>query len=238
MPIGIIVNSLSVLAGGVIGSILGEKVPEKLRKNLPLIFGISSMAMGVSSIIKMKTMPAVILSVILGSIIGELSNFENAIEWMAGKLSVLMGKVLKTKSESKNSDEFIQEFISIVVLFCASGTGIYGALQSGISGDNTILFTKSFLDFFTAIIFATTLEYMVAAVSIPQFIIMAALFCSASLIMPFVTSNMIIDFSAVGGIIMLATGFRICNIKAFPSASMIPAMILVMPLSYLCSLIL
>lgn len=255
MPIGVIVNSLAVLLGGLIGAFLGDKIPERVRTSLPLTFGVASMAMGVSLILKMNTMPAVVLSLILGSAIGELIKFEQGIEWCVGRIrgpierlfsgnkntqkesaeKFIAATVVETKATSLavNQNEFMEKFVGIVILFCASGTGIFGALKEGMTGDHSILIAKSFLDFFTAGIFATALGYIVLTICIPQFIILICLFFSASLILPMTTPAMVADFTACGGMIMLATGFRISGIKAFPIANMLPALVIVMPISHI-----
>lgn len=62
--------------------------------------------------------------------------------------------------------------------------------------------------------------------------VLLILFLSATFIMPMTTEVMLADFTACGGILMLATGFRIAGVKSFPIANMLPAMILVMPFSY------
>ena len=127
----------------------------------------------------------------------------------------------------------MEELVSIIVLFCASGTGIFGALESGMTGDHTVLLTKSILDFFTAAIFAANFGMIVGTICVPQMILLLLLFFSSSLILPVTTDAMRADFTACGGVLMLATGFRIAGIKSFPIANMLPAMVLVMPLSAL-----
>lgn len=82
--------------------------------------------------------------------------------------------------------------VTATVLFCASGTGIYGSLDEGMSGDITILVSKSILDFFTAAIFAASLGYAVSIIAIPQFIIFFILFLLARFILPFTTPAMIL----------------------------------------------
>ncbi|AJA47183.1 hypothetical protein CPAST_c10830 [Clostridium pasteurianum DSM 525 = ATCC 6013] len=233
MPIGVIINALSVLLGGLIGAFLGDKIPERVRKALPLTFGAASMAMGINLIMKMHTMPAVILALILGSAIGELIKLEKGIEWCAERVRKPVERIFSSKGNIDNQKEFMEKFVGIVVLFCASGTGIFGALNEGMTGDHSVLIAKSFLDFFTAAIFATALGYIVLTICIPQFIILIGLFLSAALILPMTTPAMVADFTACGGIIMLATGFRISGIKAFPIANMLPALVIVMPISHL-----
>ena len=71
MPVGVLIDVGSVFLGGLLGGQLGSRLPEKLKKDLTLVFGVSSMAMGVTYLGKVSTLPAVILSVILGLMIGE-----------------------------------------------------------------------------------------------------------------------------------------------------------------------
>ena len=119
------------------------------------------------------------------------------------------------------------------MLFVASGTGIFGAMQEGITGDISILLTKSFLDILTAGIFATLLGLSVATIAIPQFIVQMILLLIGQSIMPMLTPDMVADFSGLGGFIMFVTGLRICGIKSFPVANLLPGLIIVMPLSWL-----
>ena len=81
-------------------------------------------------------------------------------------------------------------------------------------------------------IFSCSLGYIVSMIAIPQFIIFFLLFLSAGFILPLTTKDMIGDFKACGGFLMIATGFRIMKLRQFPTADMIPAMILVMPISW------
>ena len=110
---------------------------------------------------------------------------------------------------------------------------IFGSMHEGMTGDPSILYIKTILDLFTSAIFATSLGYAVAVIAVPQLAIQLLLATFATLILPMTTPNMMADFSAVGGLIMLATGFRICGVKPFPVANMIPALILIMPISSL-----
>lgn len=233
MPIGVMVNAVSVFLGGIIGALLGNLIPERLRNTLPLILGAASMSMGIVSMTKMKVLPAVILAVILGTAIGEIIKFEEGIEWGAARVRTMIEKILPGSNDIEDQKEFMEKFIGVLVLFCASGTGVFGALQSGMTGDHTILLTKSILDLFSATIFAASLGYIVSAIFIPQFAVLMVLFLGATVIMPMTTPEILADFNATGGVLMLATGLRISGIKSFPIANMLPAMVIIMPISYL-----
>lgn len=232
MPIGIIINSLSIIIGGLLGGFLGHLLSEDFKVQITLIFGVCSMAMGIPSISQMANMPAVILAIILGTSLGLLLNFNQKINAAA---TLMQKPIAKFPQQELNLsyDDYMSTLVTIVVLFCASGTGIFGSLTEGMTGDHTILIAKSILDFFTAAIFACNIGYVVSVIAIPQFLIFFCLFLVATVVFPLTTPAMILDFKACGGFLMLATGFRMIKVKMFPTADMIPAMLLVMPISWI-----
>ena len=221
MPIGVIVNCLSVVLGGLAGAAFGHKLTAEMKEKLNLVFGLSSMGIGISAIMLMQNMPAVVLALILGTILGVAVHLEQRI----GRAGAAMQRLIPGASEMDDAASAL--LVTTIVLFCSSGTGIYGAIVSGMSGDHSILIAKSILDFFTAMIFACQLGAVTALVAVPQLVIFLLLFFCAKLIYPLTTPTMINDFKACGGLIMLATGLRIARLKSFPIADMIPAMVLV-----------
>lgn len=224
MPIGVIVNVLSVVTGGLIGSVVGNKLSEDLKRTMTLVFGLCAMSMGIASIVVMKNMPAVVLAIIFGTLIGRVLKINLSVQKLTGYvLERLM------KHQDREADELM---LTAVVLFCASGTGICGSLESGMTGDHSLLIVKAVLDFFTAMIFASQLGKATALIAIPQLMIMMFLFLLSKLIVPLTTDIMIADFKACAGFILMGTGFRMMDLKPFPTADMIPALILVMPISY------
>ena len=236
MPIGVICNVLSVAVGGLLGAALGNRLDDNMKKQFNMIFGLCSMSMGITSVILMVNMPAVIFAVIIGTVIGLLCHIGDGVNRAAGGLQKIVNGFGKTnKTGAGRTPEQEAMLLTVIVLFCSSGTGIYGCLVSGMNQDHSILIAKSVLDLFTAMIFACSLGAVVSAVAIPQCLIFLALYFLAGFIYPLTTADMINDFKACGGMIMVATGFRMLGLTMFPIADMIPAMILVMPLSYLWS---
>ena len=230
--IGPVINSCATLLGGALGATLSNGLKEKYRTRLPLTFGGASMAMGMALIVKMNTMPAVVFSLLLGSVIGEMLDIELNIGRLAGKLRGPLDQLVPRKDGSGvSNDEFIDKFVGILVLFVASGTGIFGSMSEGITGDPTLLIAKALLDFMTAAIFATALGMSVALIAVPQFLVQMALLFLGKSIMPLTTPLLIADFSALGGIIMFLTGFRIAGIKSFPVGNLLPGLLIVMPVS-------
>ena len=235
MPVGILVNALSIVAGGLIGLFVEDRLDLDFKENLNMIFGVCAMGMGISSVMLMRNMPAVIFSVVIGTAIGLMIHLGDKIQKGAGMMRNVASKIVTNKNTSISEEEFMTTLVTVIVLFCASGTGIYGSIVSGMTGDHSILIAKSVLDLFTAMIFACMLGGVVSLIAIPQLIIFLALFFCAGLIYPMTTPEMIDDFKAAGGFIMLATAFRMMKVKMFPTADMIPAMVLVFPVSWIWS---
>lgn len=224
MAIGVFVDVASVVLGGLAGSCLSGKLSNEIKSRMNTIFGLCAMCMGISAVVLMKNMPAVVFSVILGTLLGLALHINDHIESASGKVLARM-----TKAAEPETKELM---LTAVVLFCASGTGIYGALDAGMTGNHSVLIAKAVLDFFTAMIFACKLGKATALIGIPQGIVLLTLFALAKVIVPVTTDTMIADFKACGGFILVATGLRMMKLKAFPIADMVPAMVLVMPISY------
>ena len=174
-------------------------------------------------------------AIVLGSGIGLAIGLGGWIDKGAEAMQRPVTRLLHSQNSSMSQEEFTATLVTVIVLFCASGTGIYGSLDAGMTGDSTILISKSILDLFTAAVFACNLGYVVSLVALPQLVIFLALFFGAKGILPMTTPDMIADFKACGGFLMVATGLRMTKIKAFPIADMIPAMVLAMPFSWLWS---
>ncbi|ERK59816.1 hypothetical protein HMPREF1983_00417 [Gemella bergeri ATCC 700627] len=233
MPIGVLINTAAIFLGGIVGALFGNKFSEQFKEQLNLIFGLCSIGMGISAIGLMKYMPAVIFAIILGTILGIIFHLGEWIYRGCAQLQKAMVKIIPTRKNTISKIESLTVLITAIVLFCASGTGIYGSLDEGMTGDASLLIAKSVLDFFTAAIFACNFGYIVSLVAVPQLVIFSCLYFSAGFIVPLTTPDMVADFKACGGFLMVATGFRIIKVKMFPVADMIPSMVIVMPLSWL-----
>lgn len=221
-PFGTVLLVLSMIVYG-----CAFDFSERIRVSMTSIFGLASLGIGILLVVKCANLPAMVLATLLGALIGEICLLEKGVNTAVTKAQNLFRHSRKKPAH----ESFIQNYVAIIVLFCASGTGIFGAMNEGMTGDPSILIAKSFLDFFTAMIFACSLGIAVSVISIPLLIIQLTLAWAAALILPLTTPSMMADFSAVGGLLLLATGLRICGIKMFPVVNMLPALLLAMPLS-------
>ena len=229
MPIGVLTNCASVLAGGAIGSALGHILPASLKDHLPTMFGLCSIAIGINSIIKASAMTPVVLALLVGFTIGHLLHLE---QWTSRFFHKLV------KAMRLGGDGIDMEFyITAVALFCCSGFGWYSTLTEGIAGDPSLLFSKAVLDGFTALIFASTLGKSICAIPLPQCVILLCVFGAGRLLAGVLTPNMFADLSACGGVLTMVAGFRVSKIKSVPLVDLMPALLLVMPFSLLWTMV-
>lgn len=235
-PIGIFTDCAAVLFGGIIGVLIRRFLSQQMKDSLSLFFSIGAMAMSFTSIIKVTSMPAVILSLLVGVTVGQLLHIEERIQWCGAKTATFIASRLSLESGA-NKEDYLEQFTVAVILFCTGALGIYASMDAALSGNHSILIAKAVLDFFTAIIFAAKIGPGVALLAVPQFAILLFFYLAAGFISPLVTHRMLQDFSACGGMMLLATGFRMSGIKQYPVANAIPALVLVMPVSYLFGLI-
>lgn len=224
---GIITDSCALAVGGLLGSALGAHLPRRVRDNLPLIFGVITIALGTTMMRSEVRLPIVVLSLICGAFLGELRTLENRLENQIRRILLLFQSL-------RNSDRNLApHLVTLISVFCFGSMGLIGAMTEGLTGSPGILVVKAVLDLFTALIFGSTLGIVTAFIALPQFAIFFLMYCiavPASLVMD---SAVITDFSACGGIIFLATGIRMCGIKVLPVINMLPGLPLIILFAWL-----
>lgn len=231
MPIGMILDVLCIFVGGLIGAVGGKYLPDKLRDALPTAFSLVTLAMGIINIVQTRHLPVVVLSLILGVAIGTMLGLEKLLrhlgEWVAAIF--IRSKTTEPGMRAQN----LEYFAIAVILFCTGPTGIYGVMQATMTGDNSLLYSKCFLDIFTATIFAANAGIIISLLSVPMFCVFFSFYLLSGVVQPHLTPSMLADFSGIGGLLILATGLRMAKIKMFNVTDMLPALALVIPLSYL-----
>jgi uncharacterized membrane protein YqgA involved in biofilm formation len=197
-----------------------------MRERLMSTFGFCAVSIGILLIIKVHSLAAVALSLILGVAVGGALGLEDRVK--AG-----FGALFKKLAPHRHSDEGMNHFIVLLVLFCTGGTGIVGSIQEGLTGDSSTLIVKSVLDFFTAAIFASGIGWPVAVIALPQAVIFLSLFFASRLLVPILAPEIVANFTAAGGIIALMSGLRILKLKETKLIDVLPALVFVFPVSWL-----
>lgn len=220
MPFGILTDVAVTLTGSILGCFISSRLPENWKKMLNNMMGLSAIVMGIVLILRVKNLSVVVLSLLLGGCIGELLHLEDRVNRAA---SMVTAKLMGGGTDAI----YLAQVSAVLILFCFGGTGWYGALNEGLTGDSSILITKAIMDGFSACIFAALLGRIVPCLCVPQLCVYLALFAVGHVVQGAITDVIVADFSAVGGIITFVAGLRLCKIKEdIKGLNLLPGLIL------------
>jgi len=223
---GTIINALAVLLGGTVGLILKNKLPKKISGVAITVIPLFALCLGIAMFIKSENMIVIVFSLIIGTIFGEFINLEKNVNSLSEKMKAKM----KIKSE-----HFTNAMITTFLLFCVGALTILGAIKEGLTGDTSLLITKSILDGFSAIALAASMGIGVLFSVIPMVIFQGGLTIFASYLSDFFTNTIILDISAVGGVLLVAMALNILKIKKFKVVNMLPSLLFATCFSYFFS---
>lgn len=219
--LGTIVNALSIIAGSLVGLLFRGAIPEKFNRTLMHAIGLVVILIGLKTAFKTDAIMTVIVSLALGSVLGELLAIEDRLErlgnWIGRRISGDAGGIAKG-------------FVSASLLYCAGAMAIVGALESGLAGNHQTLFAKSILDGIGSLFFASTLGIGVLFSAAAVFVYQGLIVLAASFLAQFLLPGVISQMSCVGGLLIVAIGIGLLEIKKIKIGNMLPAIFI--PLIY------
>ncbi len=218
---GTFVNIITVIAGSFIGILIGTKFPENIKKIAFDGVGLSSLALGIMLALKTDNIIIMVFSILFGAIIGELLKIEEFLENLGDKI--------KNKVKAKSS--FTEGFITATLIFCVGSMAIIGSINEGLTGDATILYTKSILDGITSIALSSTLGIGVMFSTLPILIYQGGITLFSSTIKNLFTTHAINMITGVGGVLIIGIGLNLLGIKKIKLANFLPALIIAFILS-------
>ncbi|WP_379966583.1 DUF554 domain-containing protein [Ectobacillus sp. sgz5001026] len=218
--LGTIVNGVAIIIGGLLGLVF-RNISEKMRATVMQGIGLAIIILGIGMGLKSKQYLIVISSIAIGSVFGEMWDLE-------GKMNAL-GDWLEKKVGNKNRGSISKGFVTATLVYVVGAMAIVGALDSGLRLDHTVLFTKSMLDGISSIIFTSALGLGVLFSAVPVIIyegILTLLATQIHALVPEVLMNqMILEVTAVGGILIVAIGLNMLKITTIRIANMLPSLV-------------
>ncbi|MFZ5354330.1 MAG: DUF554 domain-containing protein [Bacillota bacterium] len=215
--LGSIVNAITIIAGGIIGSLAKKGLPERFSNLIISGMGLFTLVLGIMFALRTKEPMIVVISIVIGALIGELIDIEKKLD--------SLGNYVQSKLKGFKGN-FSQGFVTSSLLFCVGSMAIMGSLQSGLSNNHDTLLTKSIMDGVISIVFASTMGIGVAASAVPVFIYQGTITLLASVIAPYLSEAMIIEMTASGGILLMGVGINILELKKIKVGNMLPAIFL------------
>lgn len=224
LPLGSIVNALAIIGGSAIGCWLQSRFPERIRAIVFQGLGLCVLLIGIQMALKVENILIVIFAILLGGISGELMRLDTLFERLGNKF--------KTLIKSKNP-KFTDGLITASLIYCIGAMAIIGALEEGINGDPTILFTKSILDGFASIALAASYGSGVLFSFIPVLIYQGAMTFGAGFFQQYFSEMMIAQVTACGGLLIVGIGINLLELTEIKLANLLPALAYVVVLTAL-----
>lgn len=216
---GTILNAITVLIGGTLGTFLGHRFPQRMQETVFASLGLFTLAIGMSNSLATGNPLIVLGSLLLGALVGEALQLETRLEqfgeWLQARLS---------RGQSGSSARFVEAFVTASIVFCVGPLTIQGAIEDGLRGDYTLLAIKALLDGFAALAFAATLGGGVLASILVILGFQGGISLLASMGSDLFTPDMIAEMTAVGGVVLLSIGLRLLQLKPIRSANLLPAL--------------
>ena len=216
---GTFVNTAAVILGGSIGLILNSRFPKHISSSLMKALGLCTLLIGVTGILKGQNQLITIISMAIGTIIGEIFDLDKRLN----KLGDSLQQKYKKGSE-KNS--IAEGFVNASLLFCVGAMTIVGSLQSGLTGDNQMIYTKSLLDFTSSIIFASTLGIGVLFSAAFVFLYQGTIVVLAHYVAPFLNETVVSEMTCVGSLIIIGLALNMHGITKLKVMNYVPAIFL------------
>lgn len=214
---GTIVNTGAIIAGSLIGIGVRGKIPEKYTTIAFQVIGIFTLFLGFLYASKSGNFLLLILSLVLGGILGEFLNLDKGINQFA--------EFLKRKIKFKN-DKFTEGFLTSFLLFCMGSMTILGTFEEGLENKHNLLFTKSLLDGISSVALGAALGIGVTFSAVAVLIYQASLTIFAFYLKNIISPGVITEMTAVGGLMLIGMGLNILEIKTIKVINLIPGLLL------------
>ncbi|MGB9796495.1 DUF554 domain-containing protein [Fervidobacterium gondwanense] len=204
------VNSVAVLIGSSVGTLLKKGISDKYKRILFFAVGLSTFGIGIKMILEVNNFLIVLFSMAFGGLLGEFFDIE-------GKLKIIGDKM--------KEGDFSTGFVTASLLFLVGPMTIVGSITAGLKGDGSIIYTKSLLDFISSIVLSSTygIGVMVSAFSV--LVVQGAITLFAGSLKFLSEPVYLNDLVAVGGLMVLGIGFRILEVKDTWVGNFLPALI-------------
>jgi len=214
--LGTLVNVGAVLAGSLVGLLVGARLPGRLSGIAFQGIGLFSIAIGVSMAIRTQNWIVVVFSIVLGAVAGELIDIDRHLN--------RFGDYLKRRLRFRN-ERFTEGMVAAFLLFCMGSMTVLGAIEEGLGRPPNLLLAKSVLDGFASVALAATMGAGVAFSVIPLLVYQGGLTLFAGSLQGVLAEPVVVEVSAVGGLLLIGLGINILEIRKLRIINMLPGLV-------------
>lgn len=227
---GVLVNTGTILVGSAVGLLFKKGIPERVTNAVMIGLGLCTLYIGIDGALADENVLIVIASMVLGAIVGTLLDIDGAIN--------RLGKWIEGKFQKKEGGKVsvAEGFVTASLLFCVGAMTINGSLNAGISGDNSLLFTKSMLDLFSSAMLTASLGFGVMVSAVFVLVFQGALVLLAGVLAPVLTPFAIAEMTSAGSLIIIAIATNLMGVTKIKVADYLPAIVFAPVICWIVSL--
>lgn len=218
---GTIINVITIIIGGLLGTLLGSKIPERVRQTVVAGLGLFVAAYALQMFFKTQNALIVLGAVLVGGLLGEWWKIEDGLAWV--------GKWLERRvmPNGNGDDRFVRGFLAASLVFCIGPIAILGSIQDGLTGDYKLLAIKAIMDGFASMAFASTLGIGVVFSSLSILIYQGGITLLARQAQALITQPMMDELVASGGVLLFGLAISsLLEIKKIRVGNMLPALLI------------
>ena len=229
--VGTLVNFVVVLVMGTLGALIKKGIPKRLSEIVMSAMGVCVIYIGIDGLLEaapdtsmsapllspgLFKMLVMIISIAVGTLIGELINFEKWMNKLGDGASRRLGSL-------GNNENFAKGFVSCSILFCVGAMTVNGAI-AGASGDHQLLFTKSIIDGVSVLVMSSTLGIGCAFSAFFILVYQGILTLFGTVLVDVLSASTLTYMSVTGSLIVVLLGTNVLGITKVRTANMTPAM--------------
>ncbi len=216
--LGTLINTATVLIGGMVGIAMGDKIPDRIRIIVVQVIGMVTIGLGLNDLLKTHNMVFPLLGMVFGAVIGELLRIEDRLEGI--------GEVIRKRfAKRQDPGPFISGFVTATLLFCIGPLTILGAIQDASGATPQLYIIKGTLDGFMSVIFGAIHGVGVLFSAVSVFVVQGTLTLFGTQLDSLLNDRMRIELFATGGLAVMAIGLNLLDIKKIRLGSLLPGLI-------------
>lgn len=212
--IGVFANTATIIIGSIIGILIKKGLSERIANVMTTATALAVVYIGIDGMLNGENTLILVLSMVIGGVIGTLLNLDGHLERLGNKIE---------NKFSNGNGKIAEGFVSATLLFCVGAMTIVGSLQSGLSGNHEMLFTKSILDLISSIVLASTLGWGVMLAAVSVFAIQGSIVLLAQAVEPFLSTAVIAEMTCAGSVLILALALNMLDITKIKLMNFVPA---------------
>jgi uncharacterized protein len=222
-----------------VGLLLGNRLPERTQQTAMHGLAIVTLVIGFQMALRTHNILIVLFSILIGGVVGEAAGIDDRLNalgrWIESRLTHAPEGNEPTESDNVTpvtQPSISRAFVTSALLVCVGPVAILGSIQDGLLGDRSLLIVKSVLDMFVCVALAASLGAGVILSAVPLFLYQGGLTLGAHFLgnwlgaAPSADAPAIVELTATGGVLVIALGLQMLDLKKIRVANFLPAIAL------------